>query len=359
MDQRQIQRALDRRNVTITEVDPVNSHIQAKDNLGTQMMINVVNKPTFFQLPVAGEVWQVSRQGSEWFLESRIDSPDVNVPLSAMKPGDARIEAPGDIYIGSHGHTVQIEGDLAVTGTIFSGGIGDVAGGDLTGTYPNPSIASNAVTSAKIADGTIVNGDINSAAAIDYSKLSIPASSIEGSKMNRHIGSSPPGSPSDGDLWIYNGLSGIYWQFIYDSSETTYKWKFVGGPPFTASDTGDVSTAGNTWIGFSGVVATPRAGDYIVQFGDSIGNSIGASGPSLNIFWDVQLGNGSTLYDEAVFTRFVSTASGVQNTFFTRSRGPIRLNAIPASTTFQLFYTVTNWDLISYNRHISFYPARW
>jgi hypothetical protein len=85
-----------------------------------------------------------------------------------------------------------IEGDLTVTGTIFLGGIGDVAGGDLTGTYPNPSIASNAVTSAKIADGTIVNGDINSAAAIDYSKLNIPASSIEGSKMNRHIGSSPP-----------------------------------------------------------------------------------------------------------------------------------------------------------------------
>jgi hypothetical protein len=105
MDQRQMQRALDRRNVTITEVDPVNSHIQAKDNLGTQMMINVVNKPTFFQLPVAGEVWQVSRQGSEWFLESRIDSPDVLVPLTDMKPGDARIEAPGDIYIGSNGLT--------------------------------------------------------------------------------------------------------------------------------------------------------------------------------------------------------------------------------------------------------------
>ncbi|HMJ70984.1 MAG TPA: tail fiber domain-containing protein [Cyclobacteriaceae bacterium] len=34
------------------------------------------------------------------------------------------------------------------------------AGGDLTGSYPNPNVANNAITSAKIADGTIVSADI-------------------------------------------------------------------------------------------------------------------------------------------------------------------------------------------------------
>ncbi|MDP4237749.1 MAG: hypothetical protein Q8919_14995, partial [Bacteroidota bacterium] len=56
------------------------------------------------------------------------------------------------------------------------------AGGDLTGTYPNPVIAANSVTSAKIADGTITNADVSAAAAISYSKLNLTGT-LQGSDV--------------------------------------------------------------------------------------------------------------------------------------------------------------------------------
>jgi hypothetical protein len=739
MDQRQMQRALDRRNVTITEVDPVNSHIQAKDNLGTQMMINVVNKPTFFQLPVAGEVWQVSRQGSEWFLESRIDSPDVLVPLTDMKPGDARVEAPGTIWLGGNvriignlndqinifsgdsadtivakiaslpstgGHlhfgagkftgpitiigknnlTITGEGststihntssnldalkcvncddltirDLRVQGTtgtrdglhlencqrsqikVFCGGTGRAAiwaqrcfgimidpcevsvnsGPYPTGVAPmqaglvltwdnadvtsgcnqatihggvyvigqtpqssisttqftpgwaiqlircegatisggpihelgsggiyaqfcerltcnlgyselNPSdieystgtmsvtAAGTAVTGvgttwnntaispeqpngapgkylvaplgagmsfAKVAslnsntsltlaaqtellqtgwpgttqtgvayrlvsfdvfldqclDCTINGGRGGGAIALKGSSrnilnvltdsLLVDANSIlnEGiivtnrasSSTNRIIststntgnrfrqmnwqtngivrefslasylsvnrpsatesagqliyvanannrlqysdgstwiaagrpflGSSPPSSPQDGDEWIYNGLSGIYWRFIYDSSEPTYKWKFIGGPAFSASDSGDLATPANPWMSVSGMAAIPRSGDYHCYFHDQLGFGNINAGTTVN--WSVYLGDGSTTYADPLTSSWMFDTS-VLGAYFRTATGSGNIN-LASGTTLQLWHQVSGWDVVSYARNITYTPIR-
>ena len=81
------------------------------------------------------------------------------------------------------------------------------------------------------------------------------------------IGSSPPANPVDGNQWIHTPT---YWQFVYDSTETTYKWKFIGGPPMSH----EINTAEANANGAYGDLATvgptitlPRAGDYEVSFG--------------------------------------------------------------------------------------------
>lgn len=69
------------------------------------------------------------------------------------------------------------------------------AGGDLSGTYPNPILGNGSVTSTKIADGTIVDADVSASAAIAYSKLNLASSVtsadiVDGTIVNADINAS-------------------------------------------------------------------------------------------------------------------------------------------------------------------------
>jgi hypothetical protein len=263
---RSIERNQGWRVVTIREVNPAQNHIQAEDQYGTPIMIDVTGLAAFLQVPQVGEVWVVQRRGSDWLLDSRYDPPDVTLPFSDLNAGDVRIEAPGTIWIA---------GNVKFLG----------------------SIEGIAPTVIRVPSIPTQNTQVGTTRAFpgDY---------------RPSIGVSPPGSPQAGDEWIYNGTAGVYWRFVYDATETTYKWKFVGGPPISSIQAGSQSTTSASYVDFSPSVTTnfPRAGDYLIQYKATIDNSSGNGQTflGLNI-------NGTVVDDDSYVAGTRTTAASVYN----------------------------------------------
>lgn len=81
----------------------------------------------------------------------------------------------------SSGQVLTYNGSTVAWGTVSSTP-GGAAGGDLDGNYPNPLVRDGVITTAKIADGTITDNDIDAAAGIAYSKLDL-ANAITGTDI--------------------------------------------------------------------------------------------------------------------------------------------------------------------------------
>jgi hypothetical protein len=83
--------------------------------------------------------------------------------LSGAGAPAAGLGVVGDFYINTTNTTIYGPKTAAGWGnpTSLVGSPSGAAGGDLTGTYPNPTIAAGAVTGLKIADGTITEQNLD------------------------------------------------------------------------------------------------------------------------------------------------------------------------------------------------------
>lgn len=139
------------------------------------------------------------------------------------------------------------------------------------------------------------------------------------------ISATPPAGPTDGMIWIYpaDATNGVNWQFVYNSSETTYKWRFVGGSPWFADVVPNSVVNTNTQVAATGYYYAPtsaytivRAGDYMV-FGSAAVDSNGGAAAAVNLGPFHQSSQGGFMRGAVWVTTVNTAASLTASTRFT------------------------------------------
>ena len=99
METRQINRRLDERRVTITEVNSPQNYVLARDGYGNPLQITVTFHDAVATIPQVGELWYARRRDYDWILDRKAETGTEANPLATLSPGDKRLEATNNLYL--------------------------------------------------------------------------------------------------------------------------------------------------------------------------------------------------------------------------------------------------------------------
>ncbi|HZY78560.1 MAG TPA: tail fiber domain-containing protein [Cyclobacteriaceae bacterium] len=177
------------------------------------------------------------------------------------------------------------------------------AGGDLTGTYPNPDIATGAVTTAEIANLTIADADISTTAAVAVSKL---AAGSNGQILQTSGTTVVWGAPGASVLISAPGTANL----------------FAGSPMAGLGATG--TRTDNVFYG-PNAGSTATTGAWNVAMGSQAGQNMTQGTLNTIIGWQAGLGNATSSYNGNTFLGAEAgrAVTGGPNTFVGEKAGRV------------------------------------
>jgi len=233
------------KKIRITQCDPVSGYIEGRDSANQQIQVTFAFfQPSYVQVPKIGEHWLVTKLDNNWVTHSRFEEDSETLPVGDLIGGDVRVNAPSRLFLNPEQELIcdfnKAKNSFAELGTA---------------TFPGSALYGSA-TLDQINAGTV---NISSR-LITPLKTYLPTRNVVNGQEEK----------------VLISQDDIVWGFRYrTSSNSSYKWDFVGGPEYMSFSTATVSgSVVGVWYNTQSpsipALTIPYTGEYIISGGAEV-----------------------------------------------------------------------------------------